>query len=103
VFSWRGFLYYKWSMTDFWPQVGNVLRDLRAIRATNVQNDEQRNYIAAAKKQIVESVREAGAISAAPLRPTTRLTTSSSPSATSPHSGATGSRAGASPMPMRKS
>ena len=31
VFSWRGFLYYKWSMGKFWPDVMGVLREINAI------------------------------------------------------------------------
>ncbi len=29
VFSWRGFLYYKWSMDKFWPDVMGVLREIK--------------------------------------------------------------------------
>ena len=32
VFSWRGFLYYKWSMGKFWPDVMGVLREINAIQ-----------------------------------------------------------------------
>ena len=32
VFSWRGFLYYKWSMGKFWPDVMGVLRELNSIQ-----------------------------------------------------------------------
>ena len=31
VFSWRGFLYYKWSMGKFWPDVMGVLREINAV------------------------------------------------------------------------
>jgi hypothetical protein len=30
VFSWRGFLYYKWSMSKFWTDVMAVLREIDA-------------------------------------------------------------------------
>jgi hypothetical protein len=60
VFSWRGFLYYKWSMKDFLPQIGNVLRELRSIRPSNVQSIEAGLYITDAKKRIADSVRTAG-------------------------------------------
>ena len=32
VFSWRGFLYYKWSMGKFWPDVMGVLREINSIQ-----------------------------------------------------------------------
>ena len=60
VFSWRGFLYYKWSMKDFLPQIGNVMRELRSIRPSNVQSIEAGLYITDAKKRIADSVRAAG-------------------------------------------
>ena len=31
IFSWRGFLYYKWSMGKFWPDVMGVLREINTI------------------------------------------------------------------------
>jgi hypothetical protein len=60
VFSWRGFLYYKWAMTNFWPQVGAVMRALHAMQPTNVQIPETGVYIRDAKKRIVENVKIAG-------------------------------------------
>ncbi len=32
VFSWRGFLYYKWSLEEFWPNLIAALRDLKTFR-----------------------------------------------------------------------
>ena len=32
VFSWRGFLYYKWSMARLWPSVMGVLRQIKAVQ-----------------------------------------------------------------------
>ena len=60
VFSWRGFLYYKLSITDVWPQVGHVLRELKHIAPNNVQTVETGTYIQNAKKVIVENVKKAG-------------------------------------------
>jgi hypothetical protein len=60
VFSWRGFLYYKWSMADFLPKVRSVLRDVRAVRAGNIKTAEQGLYLTEAKSRIVEAVQQAG-------------------------------------------
>lgn len=60
VFSWRGFLYYKWSATDFWPQIGKALRELRVLRPANVQSYEAGQYIEEAKKRIITCVKTAG-------------------------------------------
>jgi hypothetical protein len=60
VFSWRGFLYYKWSMTDFLPKIRSVLRELRAIRAGNIKTPEQGLYFTEAKRRIIDAVQQAG-------------------------------------------
>jgi hypothetical protein len=60
VFSWRGFLYYKWSMMDFWPRISEVLREIRDIRPTNVQSTDVAQYINDSKRRIIEAVRIAG-------------------------------------------
>jgi hypothetical protein len=60
VFSWRGFLYYKWSMNDFWPQVNYVLRQVRDIRPTSVSSPELGQYINDSKRRIIQSVKQAG-------------------------------------------
>ena len=60
VFSWRGFLYYKWSMTDFLPKIRAVLREVRTIRAGNIKTPEQGFYLTEAKRRIAEAVQQAG-------------------------------------------
>jgi hypothetical protein len=60
VFSWRGFLYYKWSMMDFWPRISDVLREIRNIRPSNIQSPEVGQYINDSKRRIVEAVKIAG-------------------------------------------
>ena len=46
VFSWRGFLYYKWSMGKFWPDVMGVLREINKIVPVGPQTTEQKIYLA---------------------------------------------------------
>jgi hypothetical protein len=60
VFSWRGFLYYKWSTTDFLPKIRTVLREVRGIRAGNVRSPEQAQYLTEAKRRIADAVQQAG-------------------------------------------
>ncbi|HEY5337866.1 MAG TPA: hypothetical protein VIJ85_06665 [Rhizomicrobium sp.] len=60
VFSWRGFLYYKWSMMDFWPRVNEVMRDVRNTKPSNAQSAEIGRYILEAKRRVVEAVKTAG-------------------------------------------
>ncbi|HVV27312.1 MAG TPA: hypothetical protein VHC40_05040 [Rhizomicrobium sp.] len=58
VFSWRGFLYYKWSMTRFWPDVMEVLRDIARIEPWGPQTPEQKAYLPGARRNIIEMVRD---------------------------------------------
>jgi len=60
VFSWRGFLYYKWSMGKFWPDVMRVLRDINAIQPMGGQTPEQKVYLSSARRNIIDRVRDNG-------------------------------------------
>jgi hypothetical protein len=60
IFSWRGFLYYKWSMNNFWPDVMRVLREVHEIQPKGSQTPEQRFVLTGVRRTIIESVRDAG-------------------------------------------
>jgi len=60
VFSWRGFLYYKWSMGKFWPDVMAVLRELNKIMPLGGQTPEQKIFLASARRNIIQMVRDNG-------------------------------------------
>jgi hypothetical protein len=60
VFSWRGFLFYKWSMTNFWPDVVGVLRDINRIMPVGAQTPEQKAYLSQIRHSIIEMVRNSG-------------------------------------------
>jgi hypothetical protein len=60
VFSWRGFIYYKWSLVDFWPDLVKALRQLKTIVPLRSKNAEQRGHIASAKRAILGGARKAG-------------------------------------------
>jgi len=60
VFSWRGFLFYKWSMTRFWPDIVGVLRDINRIMPVGAQTPEQRAYLSQIRHSIIEMVRNSG-------------------------------------------
>lgn len=60
VFSWRGFLYYKWSMGTFWPDVMNVLREINVLQPHGAVTTDQKIYLAAARRSIIEMVRDNG-------------------------------------------
>jgi len=60
VFSWRGFLYYKWSMDKFWPDVMGVLREISAIQPLGAILPDQKDYLTRARRGIIEMVRDNG-------------------------------------------
>ena len=60
VFSWRGFLYYKWSMGKFWPDVMDVLRELNKIQPFGGLTPEQKVFLASARRNIIAMVRDNG-------------------------------------------
>lgn len=60
VFSWRGFLYYKWSMEKFWPDVMGVLRLINAIQPHGPVTTEQKIFLQSARRSIIEMVRDNG-------------------------------------------
>jgi hypothetical protein len=60
VFSWRGFLYYKWSMGKFWPDVMGVLREISAIRPHGAVTPEEKVFLSTARRTIIELVRDNG-------------------------------------------
>lgn len=60
VFSWRGFLYYKWSMDSFWPDVMRILREVNQIQPYGPMDSEQRAFLTGAKRNIIEMVRDNG-------------------------------------------
>jgi hypothetical protein len=40
VFCWKGFLYYKWVLSDLWPKVEDVLHELRHFRISGPRDKE---------------------------------------------------------------
>ncbi|MBN9588144.1 MAG: hypothetical protein J0G99_03965 [Alphaproteobacteria bacterium] len=60
VFSWRGFLYYKWSMNRFWPDVMGVLREISRVYPMGAVDAEQKAYLTRARQDIIRMVRDSG-------------------------------------------
>jgi len=40
VFSWKGFLYYKWQLATLWPQLREVIGELTEIKVVGPRDDE---------------------------------------------------------------
>jgi hypothetical protein len=60
VFSWRGFIYYKWSLMDFWPDLMQALKQLKTIAPLRSMNSEQCGFIDAAKQAILAGAKKGG-------------------------------------------
>ena len=60
VFSWRGFLYYKWSMAKFWPDVVSVLREISKLQPSGAAQPSQLADLATQRRTIIEMVRDNG-------------------------------------------
>jgi hypothetical protein len=58
VFSWRGFIYYKWSLGEFWPNLIKTLKDLKAIRPVGKINTEQTAFLNTSKEAIIRGARD---------------------------------------------
>ncbi len=58
VFSWRGFLYYKWSMERFWPDVLAVLREIKEVQPYGAIDSERRAFLTDSRRGIIEKVRD---------------------------------------------
>ena len=68
VFSWRGFLYYKWSMENFWPEIIAVLRDIRTMQPLGAMDMRARSVPARQpQRSIIEKVRDGGQRGAASI------------------------------------
>jgi hypothetical protein len=57
VFSWRGFLYYKWCLQEFWPRIVKVLRDIKVIRPIGKMDAEQSKFLADIKRSLILGVK----------------------------------------------
>ncbi|HTT98506.1 MAG TPA: hypothetical protein VMF58_10685 [Rhizomicrobium sp.] len=57
IFSWRGFLYYKWAMGELRPEIFKVMRDLSSIRVVGKADPEQLGYLNQTKRAIVTAVK----------------------------------------------
>jgi hypothetical protein len=57
IFSWRGFLYYKWSLEESWPNIIKVLHDIKAIRPIGNVDSEQAAYLTSVKRALIEGVK----------------------------------------------
>lgn len=59
VFSWRGFLYYKWVFTDLAGALEECLEEIGQIRGRGAKTADTASYVAAAQTRIQARLRQA--------------------------------------------
>lgn len=57
IFSWRGFLYYKWNLQSAWPGLIEVLREIRSIRPVNRMNADESAFIEQTKRCLASAAK----------------------------------------------
>jgi len=56
VFCWKGFIYYKWTLTDLLPDVRPVGAQIGAIRPQGSVSHDDRAFIAASQARLVKAI-----------------------------------------------
>lgn len=56
VFCWRGFLYYKWVLSELRPQLGAVLAELLSIRTRGPHTPDTSRYLPEARERLQATV-----------------------------------------------
>ena len=67
MFCWRGFLYYKWSLSDILPTVSPVLAEIDRLRPLGTLHAEQQAGLARSRAAIRRAVQRACGVIAATL------------------------------------
>lgn len=57
VFSWRGFIYYKWCLDEYWPNLIRALRGIKAITPMGKVTMEERRILEASKQVILRGAK----------------------------------------------
>jgi hypothetical protein len=56
VFSWKGFLYYKWMLTRLWPELETVSAEIGRLVVTGNRDTETARYIEDTRKRLRRGV-----------------------------------------------
>jgi len=56
VFSWKGFLYYKWMMHSLWPQLTEVISEVGDLTMTGPKDADLADYVARAKIRLQRAI-----------------------------------------------
>ena len=56
AFCWKGFIYYKWSMTELLPKVRPVLSEILAIRPVGAVSDDAKRFIGSSSERLTRAI-----------------------------------------------
>ena len=56
IFCWKGFIYYKWTLTDLLPRVRPVAAQIASIKPVGLITDDEREYIVPAQARLAKSI-----------------------------------------------
>ena len=56
VFSWKGFLYYKWMMHALWPQLTEVITEVGDLNLSGPRDADLTDYVARAKIRLQRAI-----------------------------------------------
>lgn len=56
VFSWKGFLYYKWMLSELWPKLAAVVTELQRIRSRGLGDMEMSIYLGGAVQRLHNAI-----------------------------------------------
>ncbi len=56
IFCWKGFLYYKWVLADLWPQLVNVLNELRDIQIKDKRDLELMRQVERSRSRLAATI-----------------------------------------------
>jgi len=56
VFSWKGFLYYKWSLSVLWPDLKKVAGEIGQLQITGQRDIETGAYLNAARQRLQSAI-----------------------------------------------
>ena len=59
VFCWKGFIYYKWTLTDLLPKLGPITEEIKTARPAGQISSDERDYIVATRARLRKAIIQA--------------------------------------------
>ena len=57
IFSWKGFLYYKWALADMVPKLATVLKELAMLKPAGSKGRDQMIYIQDTRAKLLTAIK----------------------------------------------